>query len=234
MDHLDGQCAPARQDFRCTRAGAEEFGQLGLGVPELVDGKVEHVDRVKTLVNPDRPSLRFIYFDEGEEHIELVTFLGPLRGTPAGVYLGERCSVIGRMSIVGLSELRHGQSIDAVIFAMGANELHERYLAVEIEGRHQAVVSSRNLEPDALTATRRIAENDEESAPVALGCNIPADCWLLLSWDIYGCVPQRGAQLPSGPREIGGGGLDSRLRSGIGVWEHCGNHAGEGISKVAG
>ena len=35
---------------------------------------------------------------------------------------------------------------------MGADELHEGYLAVKIESNHQTVVSSCNFEPDALTA----------------------------------------------------------------------------------
>ena len=46
-------------------------------------------------------------------------------------------------------ELRYGQSIDAVVLGMGADELHKRYLPAEIESGHHAVVSSRNFEPDA-------------------------------------------------------------------------------------
>ena len=45
-------------------------------------------------------------------------------------------------------ELRYGQSVDAVVLRMGADELHEGYLAVKIESDHQTVVSSCNFEPD--------------------------------------------------------------------------------------
>ena len=46
--------------------------------------------------------------------------------------------------------LRYGQGIDAIVFGMRANELHERHLPTEIKGDHQAIVSSCNFEPGAL------------------------------------------------------------------------------------
>lgn len=46
------------------------------------------------------------------------------------------------------SELCHGQSIDAVIFGMRADELHEGDLPLEIEGSHQAIIASSNFEPN--------------------------------------------------------------------------------------
>src|SRR5215831_1574428 len=54
------------------------------------------------------------------------------------------------MSRVVSSELRHSHCIDAVIFRVSTDELHERDLPVEIESSHQAIISSRNLEPDPL------------------------------------------------------------------------------------
>ena len=60
VDHLDRKRTPARENFRSTRAGAEEFGEFGLSVPQLFNGIVEHVDRVKDLVGFDRPPLRFV------------------------------------------------------------------------------------------------------------------------------------------------------------------------------
>src|SRR5262249_3347789 len=45
---------------------------------------------------------------------------------------------------------RYGQRVDAVVFGVGPDELHEGHLATEIESNDQAVVSSRNIEPDAL------------------------------------------------------------------------------------
>src|SRR6266567_1508383 len=57
---------------------------------------------------------------------------------------------MGRMSIVLSLELRHGQCIDAVIFRVGADELHESDLPTEIEGGNQAIVSSCDLESHAL------------------------------------------------------------------------------------
>jgi hypothetical protein len=48
------------------------------------------------------------------------------------------------------SVLRYGQSIDAIILGMRPDELHEGHLSAEVESDHQAVVSSRNFEPDAL------------------------------------------------------------------------------------
>ena len=59
-------------------------------MPEFLDRIVEDINRIKALIDLDRPSLRFVYFDQCEEHVELVTLLGALRGTPAGVDLGER------------------------------------------------------------------------------------------------------------------------------------------------
>src|SRR5438876_12288142 len=46
-------------------------------------------------------------------------------------------------------ELRRGQRVYAVIFGMRADEFHEGYLPAEVEGSHQAIIASRNLEPDA-------------------------------------------------------------------------------------
>ena len=37
-------------------------------------------------------------------------------------------------------ELRYGQSIDAVVLGMGADELDEGYLPAEIKSDHQAVL----------------------------------------------------------------------------------------------
>ena len=73
-------------------------------MPEFLDGVVEHVDRIKALIDIDRPSLRFVNFDKCEKYVKLVAFLGALRCTPAGVDLGKRCPVIlsvriGRISI---------------------------------------------------------------------------------------------------------------------------------------
>ena len=47
-------------------------------------------------------------------------------------------------------ELRGGQHVDAVILGVRADEFHEGYLSAEVEGSHQAIVPSCNLEPDAL------------------------------------------------------------------------------------
>src|SRR5258708_7626971 len=57
---------------------------------------------------------------------------------------------MGRMSMVVSLELRHLQCIDAIIFRMGADELHESDLSTEIEGGHQAIVSSCDLKSHAL------------------------------------------------------------------------------------
>src|SRR3984893_14850267 len=57
VDHLDGKRAPPRKNFRGTRARAQEFRELRLGMPELVDGIPEHIDRIEGLVDFDRPSL---------------------------------------------------------------------------------------------------------------------------------------------------------------------------------
>ena len=94
MDHTDGECASARQNFRGARARAEEFGKLGLGVPEFLDGIVEHINRIKAFVDVDRPPPRFIYFDECKKHVELVTFLRAFRRPPAALDLSERCAVL--------------------------------------------------------------------------------------------------------------------------------------------
>ncbi len=156
VDHVDREWASPRENFRCARPRVQKLGQFYLGVPEFLDGIVEDVDRIKALVDIDRPSLCFIKLDKCEEHVKPVTLLGALRGTPAGVDLGQRGPVIfvrtDRPDLHQLFplELRYGQSIDAVVLCMGADELHECYLPLEIESDYQAVISSRNFEPDAL------------------------------------------------------------------------------------
>src|SRR5258707_7918901 len=54
------------------------------------------------------------------------------------------------MSMVVSLELRYRHCIDTVILCMGADELHEGDLPTEIESGHQAIVSSRDLEPHTL------------------------------------------------------------------------------------
>src|SRR6266436_6300761 len=94
-------------------------------ISEFLDRIVKHVDRIEALVDVDRPSLCFIYFDKREEHVEPVTFLGALRCAPAGVDLGERGSMIfvrtDRPDFHHMFplKLRYGQSIDAIVLGMG-------------------------------------------------------------------------------------------------------------------
>ena len=61
---------------------------------KLLDGIVEHVDRIKTLADFNRPSFRLVYFDECEEYVEPVAFVGALWRAPVGVDLGERGPMI--------------------------------------------------------------------------------------------------------------------------------------------
>src|SRR2546427_12896070 len=67
------------------------------------------------------------------------------------------------MSMVVSSELRHRQCIDTVILRMGADELHEGDLPTEVESSHQAIVSSRDLEPHTL-AVKHLDPNDVVSS----------------------------------------------------------------------
>ena len=146
-------------------------------MPEFLDGIVEHVNRIKVLVDIDRPSLRLVNFDKGEEHVKPITFLGAFCCAPAGVDLDKRVPVVFvRTDRPDLHqrfplELRYGQNIDAVVLGMGANKLHEGYLPAEIESDPQAVVSSRNFEPDALAVQyHRQAVNNQNftaNAPLA-------------------------------------------------------------------
>src|ERR1700686_4851585 len=94
VDHLDGKRTPTRKNFRGTRARAQKFRELRLGMPEFVDGIPEHIDRIEGLLDFDRPSLCLVNVDQREEHIELVAFLRSLRCTPTGFDGGERCAVI--------------------------------------------------------------------------------------------------------------------------------------------
>src|ERR1700674_5408239 len=89
VDHLDGKRAPTRKNFRGTRARAQKFRELRLGMPELVDGVPEHIDRIEGLVDFDRPRFSLVDVDQREEHIELVAFLCSLRCTPPGLDRGE-------------------------------------------------------------------------------------------------------------------------------------------------
>ena len=48
-------------------------------MPQLIDGMVERVHGVKALVDLYWPSLRLVYFEKREEHLEPVTFVGALQ-----------------------------------------------------------------------------------------------------------------------------------------------------------
>jgi hypothetical protein len=82
-----------------------------------------------------------VYFNESKQHVEPVTFFGILRCAPADISLGERRSVVflrpdwadlrGKLP----SELRYGQSIDAVVLRMGATEIHEGDPPTKIESK---------------------------------------------------------------------------------------------------
>src|ERR1700730_1494370 len=50
VDHLDGKRASTRKTLRGTRARAQKFRKLRLGMPELVDRIPEHIDRIEGLV----------------------------------------------------------------------------------------------------------------------------------------------------------------------------------------
>src|SRR5436309_15461110 len=47
LDHVEGQRPASRQNLRCARARAKNLGELGLRVAKLVNGELQHVDRVK-------------------------------------------------------------------------------------------------------------------------------------------------------------------------------------------
>src|SRR5262245_35235130 len=106
---------------------------------ELVDGILEHVGRIEALIHVDGPSPCLVYLDEREENIELVGFLSALRCAPAALDFGERRAVIflgadrPDFHEISPSELRHSQSIDAVVLRMRPDELHKHDLPAEIE-----------------------------------------------------------------------------------------------------
>ena len=102
------------------------------------------------------PLLRFVDLDKCEKHVKPIALFGTLRCTPVGFDLCE-CRF---MIFVGADRsdfhapfplvLRYGQRVDAIVFGVSADELHEGHLPTEIKGDHQAIVSSCNLEPVAL------------------------------------------------------------------------------------
>src|SRR5438876_11001675 len=126
VNHLDRERSPTRKNLRRTRARAQKFSQLGLGMAEFVHGIPEHVDRIEGLVDLDRPSLCLVDFDEREEHIKLVALLRTIRRAPTGLDRCERCAVIlvcangPDVHVVSL-ELRYLQCIDATILCAGAD-----------------------------------------------------------------------------------------------------------------
>src|ERR1700693_1704821 len=89
MDHIDGERAPAREDFGRTGTRAQKVGELGLRVAQVIDGIVEHIDGIETLVALDWPTPGFVALDQRDEYIELVTLLAALRRTPASVDFSE-------------------------------------------------------------------------------------------------------------------------------------------------
>src|SRR2546425_11828792 len=54
VDHLDRECAAAHQNFRYTRPRAEEVSKFCLSVTELLDGIMQHIDRIEAPVHFDR------------------------------------------------------------------------------------------------------------------------------------------------------------------------------------
>src|SRR5262249_12823867 len=54
MNHLDGKGTLSVQYFRCSRAGTEQFRELRLRVPALLDQVVQNVDRIDS-GKVDRP-----------------------------------------------------------------------------------------------------------------------------------------------------------------------------------
>jgi hypothetical protein len=101
-------------------------------VPKFVDGIVEYVDRIKAFAEIDRLSLCFVDLDKCEKHVKLIALFGTLGCTPAGYDLCERGFVIfvgaDRPDFHALFSslvLRYGQRVDAIVFSMSANELHE-------------------------------------------------------------------------------------------------------------
>jgi hypothetical protein len=137
MDHIDCKRTSSGENFRCTRSRFQKFGQFRLRVPELVDRIVEDVDRIKAFAGVGTPSLRFIDLDKCDKHVKPIPLFGALRCTPAGFNLRERGFVV----FVGADRsdfhasfplvLRYGQNVDAIVFGMRADELHEGYLPAD-------------------------------------------------------------------------------------------------------
>src|SRR5437762_11261004 len=72
LNHLQGQRSMSSQHFGRARARTKNFGKLGLGVAELVNGVAQHIDRVEPPKAPERPSPLLVGLDQGRENIELV------------------------------------------------------------------------------------------------------------------------------------------------------------------
>jgi hypothetical protein len=71
-------------------------------VPELIDHIADCVDRIEAIVDVNRPSPRFVYFDESKEHVEPVTLFSALCCAPASIDLGERRSgIFVRVTSIG-------------------------------------------------------------------------------------------------------------------------------------
>ena len=122
---------------------------------ELLDCVVQQVDWIGNI--DIRPAGIFVFFDEGREDIELVTFLRPRGRAPKPFNLREGRSVVvivpdgdGFPCCVPLVE-RHTESIDPIVLGMRSNEFDKRDVSIEIESNDHPKIAAGNFEPHTFT-----------------------------------------------------------------------------------
>jgi hypothetical protein len=146
-----GRCGSSgsttRKNLRPTRAGAQKFCQLGLRIAEFIYSVPEYVDRIEGSRSRSAIALPRRFRRAREAH--QACHPPALRCATKGLDRCERGAVIlvcAKGPDVQFRLLRTA----TIIFRVGTDELHERDLPTQIEGGHQAIVTSRHLKPHTL------------------------------------------------------------------------------------
>src|SRR5437879_4500501 len=121
MDHFYSQGTMAIQYLGGTRARAEQFSKLSLGMTKFVDRIVQQIHRIGCVIV--RPAAFFILLDKRYKNVELVAIIGARRGTPELFDFSKRRGVV--VVVLDRTDFhwhslkeRDRQSVNPVVFGM--------------------------------------------------------------------------------------------------------------------
>ena len=113
--------------------------RLSLRVAKLVNGELQHVDRVKPASALEWPAALLIDFDQRHKNVELVALRCAVNRSPKLLDLGESAAVVGisanRADVHGVFSLvlGNGQGVDRVVLGMRSEEFDEHDLSAKVE-----------------------------------------------------------------------------------------------------